>query len=83
MAKFELSEDERQDIAERVAKILKEDIPAPIQTPKTYTVNEVGKILNLHPLTVRKHCAKGLIPATKQGQTWIISHQTLNKIIEK
>lgn len=83
MAKFELSEDERQDIAERVADILRKDIDQPISAPKTYTVKQVADILHRHPLTVAKHCKLGLIPAKKEGKSWIISHQTLNKIIEK
>ena len=82
MAKFELSDDERQDIAERVADILKKDIVAPIEAPKTYTSHEAGEILNRHHTTVSKHCRIGIIPATKQGKGWLISHETIINLIQ-
>ena len=42
-----------------------------------YTTEEAGKLLGLHPETVKKKCAARLIRATKPGNAYRIPHSAI------
>ena len=41
-------------------------------------VMEAGRILKVHPETVKRLCRQGDLPATKLHNTWLIARDTLN-----
>lgn len=47
------------------------------------TLKEVSKILNAHPLTIRKLIIDGKLEAIKLGRAYRISNKALNEFIKK
>lgn len=45
---------------------------------KTFTVQEVAKIVNKTPSTIRKHLAQGLLQGIKNGRDYSITQDQLN-----
>ena len=45
---------------------------------KLYDIQEIAKMLNIHPQTVRRWIHSGKLPARKLGKTYYISEQELN-----
>ncbi len=45
-----------------------------------YTVDEVAKILRLHPYTVRRLCREKRVPAFKFGGQWRFRKEEINKL---
>ena len=50
---------------------------------KYFTTEEAGKLLGLHPETVKKKCAAGLIRATKPGKVYKIPESALGEYLTK
>lgn len=48
-----------------------------------YTVDEVAKVLRLHPYTVRRLCREKRVPAFKFGGQWRFSKEEIHKFINK
>ena len=44
-----------------------------------YGVIEAGRLLNIHPETVKRLCRQGDVPATKLRNTWLISKKDLKE----
>lgn len=49
---------------------------------QTFTIREVGKILNKHHTTILRYIDKKLIQATKPGKEWIITQESLKNYID-
>ena len=45
--------------------------------------NEAGRILKLHPVTVREMAGKGAIPALKIGKVWRFRGSSLDKWVDE
>ena len=45
---------------------------------KLYDIQEIAKMLNIHPQTVRRWIHSGKLPERKLGKTYYISEQELN-----
>lgn len=80
MAKIEvsLSTKDIKAIAVGVAKELKSEAGM----PETYTVTEVADITKVHKNTILNHIRDGLLDATKQGKSYIITKQSLTKYLQ-
>lgn len=50
-------------------------------TKLAYHATEAAPLLDLDPRTVRKGCESGQIPAFKVGRQWLISKETLLRIL--
>jgi len=50
---------------------------------KTYTLDEVEKILQLTRRTLYRHIKSGKLPAVKIGREWRIGHEALAELIAK
>jgi excisionase family DNA binding protein len=48
-----------------------------------YTVDEVAKVLRLHPYTVRRLCREKRVPAFKFGGQWRFDRAKIKKLIDK
>ena len=48
-----------------------------------YTVEEVAKVLRLHPYTVRRLCREKRVPAFKFGGQWRFDKGKIQKLIDK
>ena len=43
-----------------------------------YNVIEAGRVLKIHPETVKRLCRQGDLPAVKIHNTWLITKDTLD-----
>lgn len=50
--------------------------------PRLLTVQEVAKWLGVHPMTIYRKAAKGLIPAVKIGKAWLFAEDVLGEWIK-
>ena len=50
---------------------------------ETYTVEEVAKVLQLHPYTVRRLSREGKVPATKIGGQWRYCKGKIEGLVKK
>lgn len=50
---------------------------------KYYTVEQVSKLLSLHPKTVQRYIREGKLQANKIGKSWRISGHDLSKFAEE
>ena len=48
-----------------------------------YTVDEVAKVLRLHPYTVRRLCREKRVPAFKFGGQWRFAKSAIYKLLKK
>lgn len=48
-----------------------------------YTVDEVAKVLRLHPYTVRRLCREKRVPAFKFGGQWRFKKEDIDLLIKK
>lgn len=48
-----------------------------------YTVDELAKLLKLHPETIRRYLKKGKIEASKMGKRYRISDEDLKRFLEE
>lgn len=53
-----------------------------ILTEEYFTVQQVAKKINKHPLTITRHIRLGLLIAKKTGKSWNISKTNLNKYLQ-
>lgn len=47
--------------------------------PRTYTMNEVARILGIHVVTARRLAREGTIRAHKQGREWVVTQNSLDE----
>ncbi len=50
---------------------------------EVYTVEEVAKVLRLHPYTVRRLCREKRVPAFKFGGQWRFKKEDIDLLIKK
>lgn len=48
---------------------------------KTYTINEVAKIVSKSPQTIRRHIKEGLLVAEKTGKSWTVTKINLENYV--
>lgn len=70
-----------RSIVQNVIQPLKEDI-ASLKGTTTYTIKEAAKKIGKHDSTVYRYCKSGKIKASKSGQSYIITHTSLQQFIE-
>ena len=62
------------------------ELQGPIKKQKeieaVYTVNQVAKLVEKDPVTIRNHIKAELLIASKPGKSYIITEQNLNKYIK-
>ena len=52
-------------------------------TEKFFTTQEAGKLLGMHPETVKKKCAAGLILASKPGKVYRIPQSSITELLTR
>lgn len=48
-----------------------------------YTIEQISKLLNMHPKTLQRYIREGKLPAAKVGKAWRISGHDLSVFIER
>jgi excisionase family DNA binding protein len=52
-------------------------------TIQVFTVEEVARVLRLHPYTVRRLCRENKVPAFKFGGQWRFTKEDIEGLISK
>ena len=48
-----------------------------------YTVEQVAKLLSMHPKTIQRYIREGKLQASKIGKSWCITGHNLSEFVEK
>ncbi len=48
---------------------------------KLYKVEEIAKLLDMHPTSVREYCKKGKLKAVKAGGKWLVTEEALKEFL--
>ncbi len=82
---IKLSEEDKEDIASRVAKKISDcaEFCVNNEVKTTFSVKEVSKILGNNKVTVINHIKNGLLTAKKNGKNYIITQESLDKYLTK
>lgn len=51
-------------------------------TKEYYTVEQISKMLNIHPKTIQRYIREGRLRATKVGKSWRITGHNLSVFVE-
>lgn len=54
----------------------------PDEMRKLYTVEEVAEVLQVSPYSVRQYLKDGVLRGGKIGNSWRVTHASLNEYIE-
>lgn len=83
IGKAKLSQADIKAIAKEVAVINAKDMKSVAKEQELqYTVNQVAKMTNKTPWTIRQHIDIGLLSASKVGKSWLISEDNYKKYIK-
>jgi excisionase family DNA binding protein len=50
---------------------------APTALPDILDVNDLAKLIHIHPVTIRLHAAQGRIPGRQVGNRWRFSRERI------
>lgn len=56
---------------------------APTALPEILDVNDLAKLIRIHPVTIRLHAAQGLIPGRQVGNRWRFRRDRIMKWLEE
>lgn len=63
-----------------VKKKLPPPLPADMGDDTLLTIDQAADRLHTHPVTLRARCARGEMPAVRNGRRWLIRLGTLREI---
>lgn len=88
MSQFRMHPEDLKTISDSVTENLKVTLQelhnrdSAVASNTTFSVDEVAKMVNKHKSTILRHIKKGILKASKPGETYIITQKSLNNYID-